>query len=393
MAGELDAELWSGLPTELMELVLQRLPISSLCKFRAVCKHWSTLPTVTAEDPYFLCFPFNSISCELYSFISCKLYSFTRNQWEDLDLSFLAPLLAQHCPGETISGHVIRLDNSCSDGGLLCLKGAICDDLGYEQTRFLLVCNPLTRTTKFLPSLDPDTTEDLMYLVHFGRSADYLMHRDPESGAYKIFAVVVEFHVQLHFYMYDSNLGLWEQILTLKRDDVGKNLRSCSIVFNGVYYNCACGGGKRAYELSAYNMKEGRWVVAGVQIPELDSSITSVSFLVRNDCLLLLAKTRWNRTRVYRIHDDSELGWKLSRRDGAKEINLPKELDWHQAFAYRDFILFHKEVHRNYMVVDIADRKKAVKTRIVPFFGLFRTGSGPLWPIYTRATFSLQATL
>jgi hypothetical protein len=292
-----------------------------------------------------------------------------------MDFSFLA----QHCLGET-SGH-IRLDNSCSDGGLLCLSGAFVDKV---KKSFLLVCNPLTGATKFLPSLDPDITED--YLMHRDPSditGDYLMYRDPSSGAYKIFAVVVEFYAQLHYYMYDSTFESWERILTLKQDDIEmKNLRSCSIVFNGVYY-CVCGGGTHAYELSAYNMNEDRWLAAGVKT-ELGSNIKSVSFVVRDDCLLLLAKTRRNRTRVYRIDE-----MKLSGLDGSKEIKLPKKLDWSKAFAYGDFILFLKEVQTEFTVVDIGNTE-AEKTRFVP---LFPTRFSSLNPIYGKGTFNLHATV
>lgn len=118
------------------------------------------------------------------------------------------------------------------------MNGAISNNpknsIDKDVTNFLLVCNPLTRTTKFLPSLN--------------FTQDYLMHRDSSSGAYKIFAVMVKYRSLLHYYMYDLKLELWKQILTLKRDKIWiTNLRLYSIVFNGVYYY-VFGEGTHAYK-------------------------------------------------------------------------------------------------------------------------------------------------
>lgn len=214
------------------------------------------------------------------------------------------------------------------------------------------------------------------------------MHHDPSSGAYKVFAVADGGRFHYHHYMYDSNLGFWKRILTLKR-----SLHSCSIVFNGVYY-CVSGGNGHAYEISAYNINEEKWVAAGVKT-ELDSTILSVSFVVRKDCLFLLAwplrriETLRIETLVYRIDDSKEM--KLLRLDGSEEIKLPKELAWYKAFAYGlDFILFVDAVQTVFTVVDIAD-PEVVTTRLVP---LFPSRLGPVFSIDSdcgRATFNLHA--
>eukprot|EP01018_Ginkgo_biloba_P039462 Gb_09933 [translate_table: standard] len=130
--------LWSELHEDLLERVIARLPVSSIFRFRSVCKRWSSS---FFDSPSFLkaCLEGPSRSPWFYMVDSKAdesiVYDPDVDKWH-------------HIP------HPQDLNNNCkskpvaSAGGLICFKSA----LGH-----LTVCNPLTGRCCKLPHLE--TTE------------------------------------------------------------------------------------------------------------------------------------------------------------------------------------------------------------------------------------------
>ncbi|KAG0627687.1 hypothetical protein M758_2G220500 [Ceratodon purpureus] len=390
MAEELDTKVWSELPAEILERVLRWLPFSTLCKFRAVCKYWNTLPTVRAEQPYILDIPCNTkkdyVTCLRY----CCLYSPTANTWDFIDLSFLPQRMTQlsSCPCYWTP----QIERFCSDGGLLCVWGKLLErDLRYYFSDIIphytiLVCNPLTKRCKLLPPFD----------FTYQGSIDLVMKRE-SSGEYKIFAVALAYTgapgLYLRHYMYDSASDSWMLLLDLKRDcsDVSL-LRFGSIIFDGVYY-CVSGGGRQPYDLYAYNIKQNSWIAAGVKI-KLNPKTTRVLFVVSNGRLLLIASIL--EEKLYFSINQVDLRRTETMYSPAVYVSLPANFTWKRgvALAYRDSIIFASESKCRFMAVDLLSLSADLKElKSITPMSVIPTSERYTQTNMANASFDVQATV
>lgn len=390
MAEELDANVWSKLPAEILERVLRWLPFSTLCRFRAVCKYWNTLPTVRAEESYILDIPCNTrkdyVTCLRY----CCLYSPTANTWDFIDLSFLPHRMVQlsSCPCYWTP----QIERFCSDGGLLCVWGKLLErDLRYYFSDIiphytLLVCNPLTKSCKLLPQFD----------FTYQSSVNLVMKRE-SSGEYKVFAVALVYTgepgVTLRHCMYDSASDSWKLLLDLKRDcsDVTL-LRYCSITFDGVYY-CVSGGGRQPYELYAYDIKQNSWVAAGVKM-KLNPKITQVLFVVSNGRLLLIASIL--EEKLY--FSITKVGLRGTEAVGssADYVSLPPNFTWKRgvALAYRDSIILVSESKCRFMAVDLLSLSADLKElKFITPLTVIPTSERYTHTSMANASFDVHATI
>ena len=388
MAEEMDANIWSELPAEILERVLRWLPFSALCKLRAVCKYWNTLPTVRAEEPYLLDIPCNTRSDPEVRY--CYLYSPTANTWDFIDLSFLPQrmLRLSSCPGYWTP----QIERFCSDGGLLCVWGKLLErDLRYYFSDViphytLLVCNPLTKRCKLLPQFD----------FTYQSSIDLVMKRE-NSGEYKIFAVALAYTgepgMKLRHYLYELASESWKLLMDLKRDcsDVTL-LRYCSIIFDGTYY-CVSGGGQQPYDLYAYDIKLNSWVAAGVKM-KLNPKTTQVLFVVSNGRLLLIASIL--EERLYFSINKVDLRGTEAMDSSTDFFPLPANFTWKRgvALAYRDSIILASESKCRFMAVnllslsaDLKELKPITPMSVIPTSERYRHTS------MANTSFDVQATV
>ncbi|GLJ24017.1 hypothetical protein SUGI_0457520 [Cryptomeria japonica] len=144
-------KIWSRLSQELLLLVLAKLPILAIGKFRVVCKQWTFLLSPPANN-------FKSISSAVSSCNSSPAFLIEGLSFAHMKNFVLNDLyLLQSAP--TSRRHRLSLDflgalngsvvTSCKS--LLCYS---CYDKGAPDAPSLFyICNPVTRTWKMLPPL------------------------------------------------------------------------------------------------------------------------------------------------------------------------------------------------------------------------------------------------
>ncbi|GLJ24793.1 hypothetical protein SUGI_0474060 [Cryptomeria japonica] len=142
---EMNSEIWSKLPQELLMRIIAQLPTLFSARFRAVCKGWKHL--LSPEFNYQM-LQSTVVQSSFPAFlISGVRYSNTRNLvQEDLSLLQALPSLRMYklplnfCPYEL---------NSV----VTCCRSFLCCFGLMERKSTLFICNPMTRTFKTLPSI------------------------------------------------------------------------------------------------------------------------------------------------------------------------------------------------------------------------------------------------
>lgn len=177
---EMDAEIWSRLPEELLHKVVAHLPVPAYLRFRSVCKSWEALAAseiflanVQPQEPWFLVYdvgdPSNdSDSVHLEPIASA--YSFSEQKWRRLRL----PLSTRN------------LKPLSSSEGLICF-GCIITSEDDELPEYpLVVVNPITQDFYNLPPmLEPDDLP-LPWFSSVGLTVD------PVTKAYKVVVIMKE---------------------------------------------------------------------------------------------------------------------------------------------------------------------------------------------------------
>ena len=117
----MDGRIWSDLPECLLERIIARLPVITICKLRCVCKKWNSLPfspsfpelsSTSLERPYLVFPSINYNACPATLSTLCP----TLSQCYDLPLNRQHPELNLHVwlPGQkSLMG---------ADAGLLCFS-------------------------------------------------------------------------------------------------------------------------------------------------------------------------------------------------------------------------------------------------------------------------------
>jgi hypothetical protein len=142
----MDPEVWSRLPQEVLLGVLARLPHEDISRLREVCRRWRELlvakhftdriVTVRHSQTPFL------LVC-VKKFQAVVAYNPARREWMEL--------LLELCPNFQI--HSLR----AAGFGLLCFKGNVGRKKKDDGDIRLLVCNPITKRWRILPSLPSNT--------------------------------------------------------------------------------------------------------------------------------------------------------------------------------------------------------------------------------------------
>ncbi|KAG0563370.1 hypothetical protein KC19_8G025300 [Ceratodon purpureus] len=358
MERELDPKLWRHLPAEILVVhVLRWLPYPTLCKFRAVCKHWNSLPALRGEDAYLLDIPCNSREDALRF---CYLYSPLLNIWSEIDLSFMLATIYQLFYRR--SPWKFQVDRYCSDGGLLCVWGKITKggarrpELASVEEYHFVVVNPVTKRSKLLPASP--------YMFDH-KPEDLVMHRD-SSGSYKIFATWAISMPALRLFMYDSASNKWKVLRTFFPT---MNFR-CSIIFEGVFY-CLLNFGLMIQNLFAYDIVQDAWYVHGqkqhsgdpfgmkIEDHRLLSSSDHLSFVIRKGSLLLVA-SGWDEALMnpYLSAHKLDLSGTTTMIASTRCVPRPKSIrtwTWISGatFEYGDSIILASNVKRRAAVVDL----------------------------------------
>lgn len=127
----MDARIWSALPEDVMEKVLAWLPLTTVLRFRSVCRRWNSfvssgtfLNSHSERSPHRPCF----LLCTIGQ-LACS-YDPSLRTW----LTLLKPT----SPGVSVVA---------SSGSLFCLGNQV------TECKMLSVCNPITRCLKHLPPM------------------------------------------------------------------------------------------------------------------------------------------------------------------------------------------------------------------------------------------------
>ncbi|KAG0562269.1 hypothetical protein KC19_9G132300 [Ceratodon purpureus] len=357
MGRELDPKLWRHLPAEiLVGHVLRWLPYPTQCKFRAVCKHWNSLPALRGEDAYLLDIPCNSPEDALRF---CYLYSPLLNIWSEIDLSFMLATMSRF--GYRRSPWKFQVDRYCSDGGLLCVWGKITKDdvrrpqRGFVEEYHFVVVNPVTKRSKLLPTSP--------YMIDH-KPEDLVMHRE-SSGSYKIFATWVVSMQALRLVMYDSASNEWKVLRTFTSVTEVR----CSIIFEGVFY-CLLSFSLGVHDLFAYDIVQDAWYVHGEKQHSGDpvgmkvehwlmSCFNHPSFVVRKGSLLLVA-SGWDEAllQAFFCAHKLDLSGTTTMIASTRCVPRPKSIgSWTwisgAAFEYGDSIILASNAKRRVAVVDL----------------------------------------
>lgn len=178
---QMDGNVWSNLPNDLLTEVLARVTPFLLFRLRPVCRRWNSIlydnaflrshSSVTSHGPCLLASWKNSQSPQ------CSVFSLPLKSWYKIPFSFL-PDWAFWLVG--------------SSGGLVCFSGIDGD------TFKTLVCNPLTQAWRVLPSM------------HYNQQRQLIMVVDRLDHSFKVIAASDIFGDKtLPTEVYDSKLNSW----------------------------------------------------------------------------------------------------------------------------------------------------------------------------------------
>ncbi|KAJ7517181.1 hypothetical protein O6H91_21G013300 [Diphasiastrum complanatum] len=233
----LDPELWTGLPEDVLDKVLARLPAQSLARFRCVCKRWNSIlhsrgflnlcSQTPGRDSWILMFA-DPYYKAVFAYIPKE------NKWLHIRLAFLP-------------SHV---DNVTAAGGLLCFRL-----LEANGSSSMCICNPVTRSWRKLPPMRGRWSGNLVGMV-----------MDMKTLRYKV--IVQTKHVlpyTLRTEEFDSGTNAWR--LT---SSSSANFTTGSAFCNGLLYFMAWEQHNGAFicdGVYAYNIDRGTWTSAHAPMP------------------------------------------------------------------------------------------------------------------------------
>lgn len=129
---KMDVRIWSALPEDIIEKVLARLPLTSVLRFRAVCRRWNSV----LLSGSFLSSHSKSSLHRHPCFLLCTIGQFACTF--DPSLGKWLTLLKPTSPGASVIA---------STGSLFCLGNQV------TECRVLSVCNPITHSLRHLPAM------------------------------------------------------------------------------------------------------------------------------------------------------------------------------------------------------------------------------------------------
>lgn len=260
MAEEMDESVWGQLPGEIVELVLRRLPVEVLFRFRAVCKHWRGLP-MSAKFASSVTQPRSSEAYllgveKIGGLQGCPVYSGSGGSWSRIDLGFLEARFERFTFERWSNYDEDRWGGSefkgvSADGGLL----AVCVRIRESEQDAIFVCNPLTRACNLLPLI-----EGSAWGLCLG-----LAIRMERYGRYRVLATkhgkVEGNRFEQRLYVYDSVCAVWKVVFKCPRfshDAV------CGVFCNGTYYALYEDATQDQDVIMSYDMDHDYWLDSGV---------------------------------------------------------------------------------------------------------------------------------
>ncbi|KAL3680850.1 hypothetical protein R1sor_023806 [Riccia sorocarpa] len=203
--------IWQKLPTELLNVVLTKLPASALQTFCLVSKSWNAL----IQSPEFV------HQCSSVESIVCYFRGYTGNDW-------LHPYIARpNLKTGSWKKRLVDVDNEkldkeyhliAADHGLFCYRISYQDY--YEDEIFLCVHNPVIDI--FRQIMVPYTFES----GKANRSSNNILGglvMDQTTGSYKLIIAFIDADLTRETFIYDSSSESWTVFGTilpaLGRDD------------------------------------------------------------------------------------------------------------------------------------------------------------------------------
>ncbi|XP_058089557.1 F-box/kelch-repeat protein At5g15710-like [Magnolia sinica] len=254
---------WLRVPDELAERILAYLPISSVFRCRSVCKHWhSLLSSPTFADLWAALAPRTLYFLIYHTRSSVAAYLPRARCWANLPLY-------DRCSLDP--SQVLLL---ASSAGLLCFRNR---NLDYPN---LIICNPVTRTSRILPEM-----LQIRYIDAVGMVADRA------SGHYRILVMGTTEPASSESIteVYDSETSQWAHHCRSQHEFLQFWHEVHAIFHNGFFYCLAIPVQTLlGYRLITYNLERRDWVDLNVRLPSGD--IRCLALVVCRGRLFLTGK-------------------------------------------------------------------------------------------------------
>ncbi|CAM6083803.1 unnamed protein product [Calypogeia fissa] len=316
------------LPDELVDKVLGRLPLTSVLRFRSVCRRWQSR---LSPEGLRNIFPRNAtplawMACPAL-FMSgnskrqCAFYDESLRKWSCVLLDFLP-------------------DPAChflaANGGLLCLCFS-----GMNSSLF--ICNPITKSWRALPSFNHPRCRAGSMIVHM------LVH--PETGAYKVILIghptCITTAPPAMTEVFDSETGSWTTLATVP--SMGCTMAPSVVLRNGVLY-CLT---ELPAGLLAFNLARKVW-----RRLEIKSHFRVLLLFEHRGHILLVARmsARVTRLGIWRLRETFPRVW-------LKVAIMPPDYGNYflksgklQCFGHGDFVCFASPRRPQWLLYDLAKR-------------------------------------
>lgn len=197
---EMNGEVWSRLPEDVLHMVLVRVPILSHRRFMCVCKRWRSM----LSEPAFArecdsAAPAGTAKACLCCFGGAELAG-QQQQLLRLPHACLRPRKID--PSCLPGGGSFLLDLWASDKGLLCFSKRT---QGYGET-YLYVCNPVMRMWKALPVLRCEEFE----VLH--RAFMQVAKDGSREWEYEVVLLAKTLAGKCRVFMYSSRSSRWKRM-------------------------------------------------------------------------------------------------------------------------------------------------------------------------------------
>ena len=298
---------WGLLPGEIQGCVLSNLKYEDLFQVKLACKGIQKL----IESPAFLSSRGDTVREEG---LLTSLYLYVKNgglQWSgyDLVLKKWRPLPTLGClPSPDID--LFKDYLVASGGGLLCANVS-----SSPHNEELVVCNPMTQTSRVLPPLNFPRNPVLMHMLVNPATKSYKVIVAGSAGMTE--GLILSRKTEV----FDSLTSQWEVTDDLPGPEFSLNEYQTGVCINGILYCIAFmedGSGKGVL---AYNVEEGKWLSdwkCPLPCPGNASSFSIAQLVECDGEVYLFSEREACRTVEHGIH-------KLEHTSGGTWKNVVKE--------------------------------------------------------------------
>lgn len=260
---KMDVTIWSALPEDIIEKVLARLPLTSVLRFRTVCRRWNSV----LLSGSFLSSHSKSSLHRHPCFLLCTIGQFACTF--DPSLGKWLTLLKPTSPGNSVIA---------STGSVFCLGNQV------TECRVLSVCNPITRSLRHLPAMRRLRLIHKITMCEDRRTNGYTIVVAGEDGLPTpnphIFNLITE--------VYDSNSNEWHDAEDPPAE--AKFGSDPGVWFEGAFY-CLT---ELPYGIVKFCAEAGVWEEVRVVMPP---SLAVPSLVTARNRLLMVGRCRANSQR------------------------------------------------------------------------------------------------